>query len=841
MKNSLLRRTLIVSLIVSFSVLSVQAAPRSKAQMKSIALEALRSSGKMGAPGMNNSDVVEIRSTSQLSLIGYQNGAYAVVSCDDRFPAVLGVSETAYSNGANANFEFWLSCMGASLAYMAENNIPAHVTTPDPNLYPTSVPPLMTSKWDQLNPYNRLLPSGIYTGCVATAMAQVLNYHKMPEHGYGSRTIQAKGTPITANFEEDYYDWDNMLDVYISGQYTDVEADAVALLMRDCGVAANMEYGTAIDGGSGAYSQDAAEGLRIYFGLPDAQCVERSHYSEPEWMDMVYSELSNNGPLYYGGTDMSMFAGHAFVLHGYNEDGKVYVNWGWSGDDDGYYDISLLNPPGNSFSYGQDMIIGVAGSGIADLVADTVELDKAGQLAQSFHAEQELIGWLKVKGEINGSDLKVIRRMGGCDELLNRTKGRLRCIDLSEARFVGGGDAYIEDNGTMLKTRDDELTERSFYGCRSLRTILLPPTIKSVGKGVFAGCSAIDSISIPEDESQDFFIRNHTIFLKRDTLSIHEVLPTFKGKYEIERGILEVGDYAFAGCTGIHDITVPSTVKRIGSCAFASCIGLTSLRMVLVDVPETGVDALVGVSPYGCTLYVPAGSKERYKQHSQWGMFVGGSGSSAYDNIKEFGSAITARNAGRYYGEENPQFGYKISGDIPNGEPELVCEANEDSPAGQYPIHVLPGSITDEIVEYYDGVLYVWQVPLKVTTGDYTRMEGEENPVFELTYEGFVKGEDVSVITQLPVATCEAGPDSPAGVYPITISGGVAQNYEFKYKAGTLTVEMNPDAILEVENQKQHTFDVYTTDGRLVRTQTTTLQGLDKGVYVINGKKIVVK
>ena len=99
----------------------------------------------------------------------------------------------------------------------------------------------------------------------------------------------------------------------------------------------------------------------------------------------------------------------------------------------------------------------------------------------------------------------------------------------------------------------------------------------------------------------------------------------------------------------------------------------------------------------------------------------------------------------------------------------------------------------------------------------------------------------MSVITQLPVATCEAGPDSPAGVYPITISGGVAQNYEFKYKAGTLIVELNPDAIREVKNLNNGAFDIYKTDGTLVRQQTNTLQGLEKGVYVVNGKKIVVR
>ena len=837
MKTFLLRRPLILSLIVTFSVLSAQAAPRSKAQMKTIALERLRSTGKMAAPGMH-SDVVELKACASLSLFGYEDGAYVVVSNDDRFPAVLGVSDTPYSHGANANFEFWLRSMSVALAYMAENNLPARITTPDPNIYPTSVAPLMTSKWDQLNPYNRMLPPGIYTGCVATAMAQVLNYHKMPEHGYGTRTIQAKGTPVTANFEEDYYDWDNMLDVYRGVQYNDAEADAVALLMRDCGVAANMSYGTAVDGGSGAYSTDAASGLRTYFGLEDAKCVERSKYIEPDWMDLVYNELSNNGPVYYGGTDMSQFAGHAFVLHGYNEEGMVYVNWGWSGDDDGYYDISLLNPPGNRFSSDQDMIIGIAGSGITDLVGDTVELAQAGELAQCLHAEENVIGWLKVKGNINGTDLKTIRRMAGCDEQLKRTKGRLRSIDLTEARLVSGGDAYVEAENQVLKSRDDALGEKAFYGCRTLNTILLPSSITRIGQAAFAGCSSLDSILIPENEAQDFLIRNHTLFLKSDTLSIYQVLPVFRGKYEIEKGVTQIGDYAFAGCSRISGVVVPSTVARIGSHAFAGCTGLTTLRLMLVNVPETGANAVDGVYTSSCKLYVPAGSKDRYKQHAQWGLFASGAG---HDNIVEFGSAITARNAGRYYGEENPLLGYKISGDIPNGEPELVCEATEESPAGQYPIRVLRGTITDEIVELYDGVLFVWQVPLKVSTGDYTRMEGEENPDFELTYDGFVRGEDLSVITRLPVATCEARPDSPAGVYPITISGGEAQNYSFKYTAGTLTVEPNPDGIREVGDAANHHYDVYTTDGRKIKTGVTSLQQLPKGIYVVDGKKRVVK
>lgn len=781
-----------------------------------------------------------LKAMPAVSLVGYADGAYAVVAADDLFPAVLGVSSTKYSNGENPNFEFWLRSISAALTYRAEHNMPAKLIAPDPALYPTSVEPLMTTKWDQLTPYNNLLPTGIYTGCVATAMAQVLNYHQVPEHGFGSLSNNAKGTVITANFEEDYYDWPNMLDEYRNGQYTDVEADAVALLMRDCGVAAKMEYGTAFDGGSGAYSQDAAAGLRKYFGLENAKCVERDSYSAEDWMDMVFNELSTVGPLYYGGADLAQYAGHAFVLHGYREDGMVYVNWGWSGEDDGFYDISLLNPPGNQFSAQQDMIIGVVGDGQKQNLVDTVlTVKKAGDLPMMVDTLMERVASLKLVGKINGSDLRTLRWMAGCDENLGRTKGRLNQLDLSEAHIISGGDAYIIDNGRALKSRDNVVSFRLFYGCRSLNKLVLPRDITSIEAGAFALCPSLRELDIPEGDDKTYILKNHTLYPKNDTCHIQEVLPSFHGKYVIPKGATTIDDYAFSACLSLSQVEIPSTLTKVGSFAFQNCLGLSTIKISSYDVPETGHNVFDGVEVRSCKLQVPAGSKDRFKRHQEWGVFAGGSGYSAFDNIEEFGSAITARNAGRYYGEENPKLGYQVNGDIPNGSPELTCDADVDSPVGDYVIHVAPGTITDEIVKYFDGTLHVWAAPLKVTVGDYTRMEGEENPEFSLEYEGFKLNEGMEVITELPVVVCEADASSPVGTYPIRIKGGLAPNYEFKYKTGTLTIEPNPLGITEIaEGQNGHQ-EAYTLDGR--RVKADNLRQLPKGIYIVNGKKVTVK
>ena len=119
-------------------------------------------------------------------------------------------------------------------------------------------------------------------------------------------------------------------------------------------------------------------------------------------------------------------------------------------------------------------------------------------------------------------------------------------------------------------------------------------------------------------------------------------------------------------------------------------------------------------------------------------------------------------------------------------------------------------------------------------------MEGEENPEFELSYSGFVMDEDISALTSLPVAVCEADINSPVGSYPILISGGEAQNYSFKYQKGMLTVLPDPTAIRDI-NLAGKSHNVYAVDGRLLRKNATTLKGLPAGVYVVDGKKIVIK
>ena len=837
--NRMTTKRLILWALIAVTALTVDAAPRTLAQMKEAAAKAINveRKGKKLAP-RKASAMKTLKATAEYQIIGFEQGGFAVVAADDLVPEVLGVSTSKYSDGTNENFKWWLEAVQGAVQYAVQHGIKLSTTKPDPAKYPTKVGPLVTTKWDQDEPYNLLLPQSVYggqciTGCVATAMAQVLNYHKIPVCGIGTRTIyypqgDTSGAAVTANFSDNVYDWDNMLDEYHYGSYTEEQALAVATLMRDCGVAADMQYGGSndIENGSGAFSTDAAAGLRTYFGIAEAECLERNNYSESEWMDIVYNELSENGPVYYGGQS-GWSGGHAFVIHGYRADGMVYVNWGWSGSEDGYYDIALLNPGYYSFSSYQDMIIGVKGAP-RDLTEEAVNLTEAGTLNTILDDEKiGTVGTLKITGEINSTDLRQIRRLGGIDENGEKTDGYLQVLDLSEARIVSGGEPYLVDNGKQLTTADNELPVKAFYGCKYLQKVILPAGLKSWGEGALGLCSQIRELEIGEPAADANYVVEDNLVWNTEKTELIAALPLKSGELNVAKGTVALRNCALAGCARLSKVVLPATLTKIGREAMRNCGGLQEIRVVSKTIPVlAGADVFTGVSIYTCKLYVPAGTKSKYTQLAQWKGFKG----SDYDNIVEYGSSVKVRNTIRKYGEENPKFVYSVSGDPISGEPELTCEATATSPAGKYPVQIAMGTITGENVELFDGYLIVQKVDATATVENATREEGQPNPEFSLVFDGLVNNETIPVWKVEPVFTCEATETSPVGEYPITVTAE-AESYKLTFVAGVLTVtESTTNGISTVSREKITNNRYYNLAGQRVEQPS-------KGLYIRNGKK----
>ncbi|MES5167666.1 thiol protease/hemagglutinin PrtT [Prevotella melaninogenica] len=213
-----------------------------------------------------------------------------------------------------------------------------------------AVQPLLKSKWGQDYPYSK--QTQYVTGCVATAVAQVMYYHKWPAQGKGqeSYTVRFDNTVRSADFTKSHYDWDNMLPDYNRRNVTTKQEDAVALLMNDVGIATNMQY---TDRASGTQSYMAESALRNYFDY-DASMVTRSYEGVDNFIEIVKNELRNGFPLYISGNSKTG-GGHAWVCDGFDKEDMFHMNFGWNGQADGYYSLATLSvtSTGNEFNGAQ--------------------------------------------------------------------------------------------------------------------------------------------------------------------------------------------------------------------------------------------------------------------------------------------------------------------------------------------------------------------------------------------------------------------------------------------------------------------------------------------------------
>ena len=351
-----MKKITLTLILVLASAAMMMAAPRSTQQMLNEARRALAAASRnrtsAQTPATTGSPEI-LQQETQLAVIGYRDGGFAVIAVDDRFNAVLGYADDPFViEKMPPALLWWIETMNGSLEnLLAAGDVVANELPTDMGLAET-VSPLLTTQWNQDTPYNDQCPtytSGettkhYVTGCVATAMAQVMYYHRYPTQATEATYTYTfypngednPGQETTAEFGAPY-DWDNMIANYEKTTYTTAQAEAVAMLMYHCGAAVDMNYAKS---GSGSQYINAAKGFKTYFDY-STKFYNRSYFSTKEWTRLMYSELADEQPVLYSG--VSTQGGHAFVFDGYDADGKVHVNWGWGGYADGYFDIATLN------------------------------------------------------------------------------------------------------------------------------------------------------------------------------------------------------------------------------------------------------------------------------------------------------------------------------------------------------------------------------------------------------------------------------------------------------------------------------------------------------------------
>ncbi len=390
-----MKKYLLSTYLVLFSFLLTMAAPVDEQSARRIASDFLRSKMPQvtrAASGELTRAVTGVADGDSAGIYVFNcDGGFVVISADDELPSVL-----AYGLKNSYDAQIAPPAMQAMLEaynHAVNSSVKTRATVPTH----ADISPLIKTQWNQNTPYNNNCPveSGVNcpTGCVATATAQIMYYHKWPET----------------------FNWDAMKTSYTSEDAGDA-VEAVAKLMADVGEKVYMQYGAE---SSSAHDMDACEALRIRYGYSEnTNYIERSCYTAKGWDEVIYNELAANRPVFYGGLSASSgqgIVGHAFILDGYQaKDGVGYfhVNWGWGGSSDDYFLISVLNPEqqytgGNAgssgYSFGQSALVGVEKGELSDaksmrlcLYSCTIKSDKGtytrNSASENFPAIQLMLG-----------------------------------------------------------------------------------------------------------------------------------------------------------------------------------------------------------------------------------------------------------------------------------------------------------------------------------------------------------------------------------------------------------------------------------------------------------------
>lgn len=367
-----------------------------------------------------------------------QDEGFVVVSGEDCTPAILGYADKGAFDAETcpASVKSFLQGYAEEIQWL--RNHPQSTTRLNAPRFVNikrAISPLLQTGWDQDVPFNNNCPIFLseengraITGCVATAMAQIMKYHEWPAAtkaeipAYDCATQYTGFNPIhvAAVPAGTKLDWANML-YYYYGAESDDEYAAVATLMATIGAAVQMDYKNEVNGGSSASNAMAATALKTYFDYsPNVRHLHRADYLMDEWYEMLYNELKEGRPVMMGGR--SSGSGHAFVIDGYSSDDYFHINWGWGGYCNGYFLLSVANPGStqgagatktpDGYSQDQDAIIGIEPNKgqtpmvLARMISELISVS-GNEITSSYYSQVEGkntfnigIGYIKADGSI---------------------------------------------------------------------------------------------------------------------------------------------------------------------------------------------------------------------------------------------------------------------------------------------------------------------------------------------------------------------------------------------------------------------------------------------------------
>ena len=610
-----------------------------------------------------------------------QNGGYVIIGGDERQQAVLGYSPDGHfdANNISDNFQVLLDGFAKQAAYLRTH--PNYAPPVARRVTGVVVSPLLDCEWGQGFPYNNMCPTvgdvHCLTGCVATAFAQILYYHKWPEKGKGQISYDSDGQTFSADFSQSTYRWDLMLPSYDENS-SQVSQDAVALLMKDVGYAFNTFYGIEDSGASGD-----AKSLIDYFDYDQSmRILFREYCNQETWDNTIVEELKNKRPVYLNGG--SPTGGHAMVIDGCDSDGYFHINFGWYGKDNGYFATSGIYYNGD-----QSILVGI-------------KKNEGGQKAYTFCANDDFVylpeeGWMTITGygiriyhygrsdddyyaataveniatheiiycsehkygrdywisvDLPDGDYKVypVARGEGQDwQKVLFSDNRQSYVDLNVTNGIrtfannniynGLQDGAYEIDGVYyfldFDTKEAKVTFRNDKYDGYSGDVTIPGhfsyegtdfTVTTIGDNAFRECN-IGTLTIPntvETIEMSFYSANIGKIVFEAGSQLRNIgglcfnsLKTRDMEFNLPEGLTLLPSHILQTCWQTW-ISLPSTLTTIEGTPFNYSWNLRTLVMNNPTPIAVQKDFFLGVDWKRCTLYVPEGSVERYASAENW-------------------------------------------------------------------------------------------------------------------------------------------------------------------------------------------------------------------------------
>ena len=600
MMKSNVVKPLFALLLISVLALSqgTMASPITRQQAQQNALSFMQNRGK--SVSMSSLRHAPMRDATQVIAPYYvfnigDGQGYVIASGDDCTPAVLGYADSGAIDIDNlpCNLKAWLDGYAQQIQYLQANGLSISRAPKKIASHP-AIAPMLTCHWYQNDPYNMYCPidpsdgNRCVTGCVATAMAELLYYHRantdsqlaaeIPAYRTRTRNIHVDAIPAGS-----FIDWENMIDDYGDGSNaTELQIQAVANLMKYCGAAVEMNYTSS---NSGAYFVKVVPALKRYFGFSlQTKEFHRSNYTNVGWEELIYSDLSKSRPVLCCGESSTQ--SHSFIVDGYDGNGFFHINFGWNGENDGYYLLTAAESSDalQPFQLGQSAVIN------AHPYTDPQEPDEIVNFVDPVIRDYCLSKWdQNDDGVLSVPEAAAVTNFS-LGSFMTSFGLRNTITSFDEFQYFTG----VTSLGTQ-----------ALYYCVNMTSVILPNSLTSIGLQALARCSSLTELVIP----------NSVKTIEAAAFDGCEGLTSIT----IPNSVISLGQEAFNDCTGLTSVILGRGLNSIGYQAFAKSTLATVTSLSLV--PPQMVASVFENSYATATLRVPVQAVDTYRSTDPWSRF----------------------------------------------------------------------------------------------------------------------------------------------------------------------------------------------------------------------------